>query len=142
MGWKLSDWLVYAMLGLMVVILIGMLTGSWRVVLYPFLLVIGISIILGFVRQIAGGRSAVALASAGGVVALFFVLFVWVDLLSGGEPTGSTAYILGMTPVTALYVIGVPLLVALPGLLYALTFTREDVDPALSDGPAADREEG
>lgn len=122
-----SDRLVYVLLGLLALILVGMLLASWRIVLYPFFLVIGVSILFGFIRRIGGGDSRVPALTAGSVVVLFFILFIWVDILSGGEPTGSTNYILGMTPTTALYVIGVPILVALPGLLYALTFTREDV---------------
>lgn len=132
---SLSDRLVYVLLGLLALILVGMLLASWRVVLYPFLLVIGVSILFGFIRRIQEGNSRVPVLTAGSVVVLFFILFIWLDILSGGEPTGSTNYILGMTPTTALYVIGIPILVALPGLLYALTFTREDLHaPAVGRG--------
>lgn len=133
---SLSDRLVYVLLGLLALILVGMLLASWRVVLYPFLLVIGVSILFGFIRRIREGDSRVPALTAGSVVVLFFILFIWVDVLSGGEPTGSTNYIFGMTPAMAVYVIGVPILVALPSLLYALTFTREDLD-----SPTAGRSE-
>ncbi|CAN5456467.1 MAG: hypothetical protein ACR2N0_13670 [Rubrobacteraceae bacterium] len=135
---SLSDRLVYVLLGLLALILIGMLLASWRVVLYPFLLVVGVSILFGFIRRISDGNSLVPALVAGSVVVLFFILFIWVDILSGGEPTGSTNYVFGMTPAMAVYVIGVPILVALPSLLYALTFTREDLETP----PAAHNEEG
>jgi predicted acyltransferase len=110
-----------------------MLLASWRIVLYPFLLVVGISILFGFVRRIQEGDSLVPALVAGSVVVLFFILFIWVDVLSGGEPPGSTNYVFGMTPAMAVYVIGVPILVALPSLLYALTFTREDLETASNE---------
>jgi hypothetical protein len=135
---SLTDRLVYVLLGLLVLILLGMLLASWRVVLYPFLVVIGVSILFGFVRRFRdGGSRGPAFLTAGGVVVSFFVLFIWLDILSGGEPTGSTNYILGMTPATALYVIGVPILVALTGLSYALTFTREDLEAPPERGGGA-----
>ncbi|MBA2692090.1 MAG: hypothetical protein H0U65_06295, partial [Rubrobacter sp.] len=92
---SLSDRLVYILLGLLALILIGMLLASWRIVLYPFLLVVGISILFGFVRRIQEGDSLVPALVAGSVVVLFFILFIWVDVLSGGEPTGSTNYVFG-----------------------------------------------
>ena len=53
---SLSDRLVYILLGLLALILLGMLLASWRVVLYPFLVVIGVSILFGFVRRFREGE--------------------------------------------------------------------------------------
>jgi hypothetical protein len=136
-----SNRLIYATLGLSVLILIGMLTSSWRVVLYPFLLIIAICMLFGFATS-ARGR-VTTLLMCFGVAAGYAFIFGWVDAISGGEPTGSTNYVLGMTPVTALYLIGVPLLVVVVGLLYALTFTREDLPTGgagnADDEPPAER---
>jgi hypothetical protein len=128
----LSDRLMYALLLLSGLILVGMLISSWRVVLYPFLLIMGISILFGFRSD---SRGPGAWLMAGGVVLAFGVVFGVVDFLSGGEPTGSTNYVLGMTPVTAIYLISIPVLVMLVGLLYALSFTREDLPVESESSP-------
>lgn len=127
----LSNRLIYALLGLVVLMLIGMIFSSWRVVLYPFLVIVGINILFGFTKELPGGKRPFLVA--GPVVGLLIVLFVALDVISGGEPTGSTNYVLGMTPPMALYVIGFPVLIVLVGFLYALTFTNEDVEEVLEE---------
>jgi hypothetical protein len=121
---QLSSKLMYVLLGLTVLMLIGMLIGSWRVILYPFLLVVGVSILFGFTREI--GQRSRPLLVAGPVVILFVVLFVVLDISTGMQPTGSDSRVLGMTPPMAWYLLGFPPLVILVGILYAVTFQNED----------------
>ena len=136
---ELSTRLIYAVLGLVVLMLVGMLVSSWRVILYPLVLLIGISILFGYTRELPGRRWP--LLVAGTMVVLYGLLFVALDVLTGGEPTGSTNYVLGMTPPMALYVICFPLLVILAGVLYGLTFKEEDVQEVIEErGAAADTE--
>ena len=136
---ELSTRLIYAVLGLVVLMLVGMLVSSWRVILYPLVLLIGISILFGYTRELPGRRWP--LLVAGTMVVLYGLLFVALDVLTGGEPTGSTNYVLGMTPPMALYVICFPLLVILAGVLYGLTFKEEDVQEVIEErGAAADAE--
>lgn len=123
----LSNKLMYALLGLSALMLVGMFTASWRLVLYPILFMIGISVLFGFTRELSRGRRG--LAVAGAIVVLFGAFFVTLDIMTGGEPTASTSYILGMTPPTALYLLVWPVLVVAAGILYAVTFTQEDVEP-------------
>ena len=125
---QLSNRLMYVLLGLAALMTAGMLAGSWRLVLYPLLPIIGISALFGFIRELPSGRRGVLVA--GVLVVMFAAFFVVLDAMTGGEPTGSTSYIIGMTPPTALYLIVWPLLVLVAGVLYAATFAREDVDPA------------
>jgi hypothetical protein len=128
---ELSNRLIYAMLGLVVLMLIGMLLSSWRVILYPLILVIGVSILFGYTRELPGKKWP--LLVAGSIVVLYGLLFVVLDIMTGGEPTGSTNYVLGMTPPMALYIIGFPLLVVLAGVLYGLTFKQEDVQEVVEE---------
>ena len=137
---ELSNRLIYAVLGLTVMILIGMLLSSWRVILYPLILVIGISILFGYTRELPGRKWP--LMVAGSIVVLYGLLFVVLDILSAGEPTGSTNYVLGMTPPMALYIISFPLLVILAGILYGLTFKQEDVQEVIEEREAADAQNG
>ncbi|MGB3682076.1 MAG: hypothetical protein WA990_06270 [Rubrobacteraceae bacterium] len=132
---ELSNRLIYAVLGLVTLMLIGMLLSSWRVILYPLILVIGISILFGYTRELAGRKWPFLVA--GSVVVLYGLLFILLDLLTGGEPTGSTNYVLGMTPPMALYIISFPLLVILAGVLYGLTFKQEDVQEVIEEREAA-----
>lgn len=138
---QLSSKLMYVLLGLTVLMLIGMLTGSWRVVLYSFLLMAGVSILFGFTRELLG--SLRPLLVAGTVVLSFGVLFVVLDVMTGMQPTGSTNYVLGMTPAMAWYLIGFPPLALLAGILYAVTFKEEEPEaPIEGRAEATDGESG
>ena len=132
---ELSNRMIYAVLGLVILMLIGMLLSSWRVVLYPLVLLIGISILFGYTRELPGRKWP--LVVAGSIVVLYGLLFILVDILTGGEPTGSTNYVLGMTPPMALYIISFPLLVILVGVLYGLTFKQEDVQEVIEEREAS-----
>ena len=83
-------------------------------ILYPLILLIGISILFGYTRELPGRKWP--LLVAGSIVVLYGLLFIVLDFMAGGEPTGSTNYVLGMTPPMALYIISFPLLVILAGV--------------------------
>jgi len=136
----LSNRLIYALLGLVILMLIGMLISSWRVVLYPLLPVIGISILFGYTRELPSRKWPLLIA--GSVVVLFGLLFTVLDIMTGGEPTGSTNYVLGMTPPMALYIISFPSIVVLTGILYGLTFKQEDVQEVIQEREAFTGEAG
>lgn len=137
---QLSDRLIYALGGLAILMIIGMLASSWRMILYPIILVMGISILFGNLRELPDRKQP--LLVAGLVVVLFGSLFIVIDIMTGGDPTGrSTNYVLGMTPPTALYMIGFPLLVVLAGVLYGLTFQQEDAEEVLEEKALADEVE-
>ncbi len=135
-----SNRMIYAVLGLVVLILVGMLLSSWRVILYPLIFLIGISILFGYTRELPGKKWP--LVVAGSIVVLYGLLFVVLDILTGGEPTGSTNYVLGMTPPMALYIISFPLLVILAGVLYGLTFVQEDVQEVVEERELSNEGEG
>lgn len=137
---ELSNRLMYALLGLVILMLIGMLISSWRVVLYPLLLVIGISILFGYTRELQSRKWPLLIA--GSVVVLLGLLFIVLDIMTGGEPTGSTNYVLGMTPPMALYIISFPLIIVLAGILYGLTFKQEDVQEVIQEREALTGEAG
>ena len=136
---ELSNRMIYAVLGLVVLMLVGMLLSSWRVILYPLILLIGISILFGYTRELPGRKWP--LLVAGSIVVLYGLLFILLDLLTGGEPTGSTNYVLGMTPPMALYIISFPLLVILAGVLYGLTFVQEDVQEVVEERELSNEDE-
>ncbi|MGB3634055.1 MAG: hypothetical protein WA982_08445 [Rubrobacteraceae bacterium] len=138
---ELTNRMIYAVLGLVVLMLVGMLLSSWRVVLYPLIFLIGISILFGYTKDLPGKKWP--LVVAGSMVVLYGMLFIVLDILTGGEPTGSTNYILGMTPPMAHYIISFPVLVILAGVLYGLTFKQEDVQEVVDEREvAADAENG
>ncbi len=137
---ELSNRLIYAVLGLVVLMLVGMLLSSWRVILYPLIFLIGISILFGYTRELPGRKWP--LLVAGSIVVLYGLLFIVLDLMTGGEPTGSTNYVLGMTPPMALYIISFPLLVILAGVLYGLTFKQEDVQEVVEEREISNEVEG
>lgn len=131
-------YLPYAVLVLTVAAAAGMLIGSWRLVLYPSILLFGVLISLG---MRSGSRSpAVRIPAA--VVALLLTLFIVLDLMGLGNPSGE-GLVLGLSPLTALYFFGVGPAVVLVGLLYGLAFpqlvsdTARPADSHTPDGGSA-----
>lgn len=104
-----------ALLALGCVVLAGMLLGTWELVLYPSLLIIGVLLAMALVRR----RGAVTIGLPVGVVALLLVLFATLHVMGVDSPSGTGSF-LGWDPMTALYLFGVGPAVLLVGLLYAL----------------------
>lgn len=125
------DKLIYALLGLVVLMTIGMLTGSWRMILYAYLFIIGISIIFGLTRRIKSRGNLIGVPI--GVSVLYVVLYVWLDVMTMGSPTGGEGLVWGMTPATALFMLGIWPASILVTLLYAWTFPVEE---AMSENAA------
>jgi hypothetical protein len=121
----LSNKLMYALLGLVVLSTIGMLFGSWRVVLYPFFPVAGICMVFGLMREVRSNRKMLLLPA--GLVALLAALYVWLDAMSVADPDGE-GLVLGFAPTTALYFFGITPAVILVGLAFALTFSEETIE--------------
>ncbi len=115
-----------ALLALGCVDLAGMLLGTWELVLYPSLLLIGVLLAMALVRR----RGAVVIGLPVGVTALLLVLFAILHLMGVDSPSGTGSF-LGWDPMTAFYLFGVGPAFLLVGLLYALTDrpdpTEEDV---------------
>ncbi len=119
--------LIYALLSMIVLVILGMLTASWRVILYPYLFVIGISVLIGLISLIQSNRKFIWLPI--GLVGLYLLLFIWLDVVSWGSPTGggdSVNYVLGLVPSTAIFFLGIWPVSVLAPLLYAWTFTKDN----------------
>lgn len=111
-----TDRLAMALLALGCVALAGMLLGTWELVLYPSLLIIGVLLAMALVRRTV----AVAVGLPGGVVVLLLVLFTILHVMGVDSPSGTGSF-LGWDPMTALYLFVVGPAFLLVGLLYALT---------------------
>lgn len=114
--------LVTALLVLVILMLVGMLTGSWRVVLYPYLAVIGIIILLGVGSRRAD--SPIYLALGAGVSAVYFALFIWLDVVMGPGIDADTALIGGVVPSTAIYFFAIWPFGMVVAVLYSLFHRR------------------
>lgn len=113
---KGKDGLMWALLALFGLAALGMLLGSWELVLYPGLLAIGALIAISPVLK--GRRTAVTVPL--GVTALLLALFGALHLMGVDDPSGTGSF-LGWDPMTALYLFGVGAAFVLVSLLYALT---------------------
>ncbi len=115
-----------ALLALGCVVLAGMLLGTWELVLYPSLLIIGVLLAMALIRR----RSAVKIGVPVGVVVLLLALYATLHAMGIDSPSGTGTF-LGWDPMTALYLFGIGPAVLLVGLLYALVdrphATKEDV---------------
>lgn len=115
------DQVIYVLLGLVIVMLIGMVTGSWRFVLYPFLLVIGLAIFMGLIKDIERNPRKIWIPVS--VSVIYFILYIAHDLITLNSPTGGTGFVFGLTPAMALYFFGIWPLAVLVCLLYVITFS-------------------
>ncbi|MCW1929410.1 hypothetical protein [Bhargavaea beijingensis] len=120
-----SDRIMYLFSGLIGLSLVGMFLESWRLILYPYLVVIGVAITVGMwnVVKKRPGMLWVPILIAGGYLALFIIL----DVITRNDPAGGSSYVLGMTPGLAIYLLGILPLAVLASLIYALIFDPGDV---------------
>ncbi|BCJ86113.1 hypothetical protein [Effusibacillus dendaii] len=116
-----ADKWIYAFTGLVILILIGMLTGAWRIILYPYLFIIGIGVLLGLWQQLKRKPQLIWVPVS--ITVLYLILYVWLDVLSLHSPTGGSTLVFGMVPTTALFFLGIWPIAILVSLLYGLTFS-------------------
>ncbi|SIT79673.1 hypothetical protein [Edaphobacillus lindanitolerans] len=121
-----NDRIMYVFSGLIVLSLAGMFMQSWRLILYPYLIVIGLAITIGIWRAVKRSPAKIWVPAlvAGGYVALFATL----DIITRNDPAGGNHYFLGMTPSLAIYLLGILPLAVIASLLYALLFDAEDTE--------------
>lgn len=121
-----SDRLMYLFSGLIVLSLVGMFLESWRLILYPYLVVIGVGITIGMWNAVKKkpGMLWLPIFISGG----YLVLFIILDVITRNDPAGGNSYILGMTPALAIYLLGILPLAVVASLIYALIFDPGDVE--------------
>ena len=120
--------LVTALLILVCLMIVGMLTGSWRVVLYPYLAAIGIIILLGIGTRRADNPAFLALGA--GVSAVYFALFIWLDVVMGAGLDSNTGLIGGVVPSAAIYFFAIWPFGMIVAFLYSLFHRRLMTDDA------------
>ncbi|MFJ7736655.1 hypothetical protein ACIQ2D_09945 [Lysinibacillus sp. NPDC097287] len=118
------DKLIYTLLSLVIITFIGTITGSWRFILYPYLIVIGIAILFGILKNVKQNPWKIWIPAS--VVIAYSILYVWLDIMTIDTPTGGSKYIFGLTPSMALYILGIWPLANIICLLYAWTFSKEE----------------
>lgn len=96
-----TDRLVTLLLVLVAIMLVGMLTASWRVVLYPYLVVIGVIILLGVGSR--RGNDKVLLGFGIAVPIVYIALYIWLEAVMAADPGASNDLVLGLVPSTAVY---------------------------------------
>lgn len=129
-----TDRLVMLLLALVTVMLAGMLTSSWRVVLYPYLVVIGVVVLLGVGKR--RGRDPVLMGFGVGVMLVYLALYIWLDVAMAPELGSSTDLVAGVVPTTAIYFFAIWPFGLVVAALYALLYRRIVVDDEPTDGVA------
>lgn len=118
-----SDKLIYLLLFLVSLIFIGAMTGSWRIILYPYLIIVGIAVLFGIWKSVHRNPRKIWIPIAVSILYLF--LYGWLDIMTLVKPTGGDGYIFGLTPSMALYLLLIWPLANIMCLLYAWTFSYE-----------------
>lgn len=127
-----TDRLVTLLLVLVCIMIAGMLTTSWRVVLYPYLVVIGVMILLGVGTR--RGRDSVLAWFGIGIPLGYVALYLWLEVAMRGSPGESSNLVLGLVPTTAIYVFAIWPFGLVVAALYALFHRR-----IMTDEEGADR---
>lgn len=117
-----TDRLVILMLALVSIMLVGMLTTSWRVVLYPYLVVVGVVILLGVGQRRHHDR--VLLGLGAGVTLVYLALYLWFDVAMDSELGSNTDLIGGVVPSTAIYFFAIWPFGLVVAALYAILHRR------------------
>lgn len=118
-----SDKIIYTLLLLVSLTFIGMIIHSWRIILYPYLIVIGLVILCGMWKSIKIDPRKVWIPVTVSVV--YLILYGYLDILSRDSKIVGDYYIFGMTPTVALFMLGILPFAVIVCLLYAITFTNE-----------------
>lgn len=118
-----TDKLIYLLLVLVGLTFIGTLTGSWHLILYPYLIVIGIAVLFGIMKNVKQSPNKIWIPVI--VSAVYLILYIWLDMLTQNSPTGGEGYIFGLTPSMALYILLIWPIANIMCLLYAWTFSSE-----------------
>lgn len=133
----LGDRLVAGVLGLTVLMLIGMIASSWRLVLYPYLIIVGIMILLGIGRKKSLKRLGLFWASA--VTIIYIAVYIWLDIVFTNRDTTDLSLIGGLAPSTAIYFFVIWPLGLLVALLYSWMTPRlmhdDDGEPSPPEAP-------
>lgn len=127
-----TDQAIYTLFGLAIVMVIGMVTGSWRAVLYPYLILVGLSIFLGLIKDVKRNPRKIWIPVTVTVIYLF--LYIFHDVITIDSPAGGSGFIFGLSPAMALYIFGIWPMAVLVCLLYTLTFPKDSVAKQLRQG--------
>jgi len=100
-----TDRLVTLLLVLVTIMLVGMLTASWRVVLYPYLIVLGVIILLGVGSR--RGKDPVLMCFGIAVPIVYVLLYVWLDVVMAGTSAEGSELVFGLVPSTAIYFLAI-----------------------------------
>lgn len=111
MKWTSSDRLAVLLLVAVSTALVGMLLGSWQLVLYPTLLLVGVLLAFALARRTGSVLVPVA------VTAVLLALFGALHAMGLGAPSGE-GLVLGWDPLTALYLFGIGPVFVLVSLLF------------------------
>lgn len=111
MKWSASDRLAILLLLVVSAAVVGMVLGSWQLVLYPTLLLVGVLLAFALVRR------------SGGLLVPVVVTLVLVGLYGALHAMGLAApsgegLLLGWDPMTALYLFGIGPVFVLVSLLF------------------------
>jgi hypothetical protein len=122
----MSNRFVYSSVALLVLIIIGMLVGSFRLIIYPYLVLVGILLFIGLAKKIKVNKKIIWIPTI--VTFLFLLLQGWLDLATLRSPIGGENLIFGFTISTAIYYLGIWTLCASFSLIYVWTFSQPQVE--------------
>lgn len=130
-----GDRLVASVFALSVLMFVGMVASSWRMILYPYLVMVGVIILLGVGRKAAVRKLGVYCALGVGII--YVLVHVWLDVVFSNRDTAELHLVGGLEPSTAIYFFVIWPLGLLVALLYSWMAPRLLADElAAADPPS------
>jgi MFS superfamily sulfate permease-like transporter len=110
-----------------VLILIGMFAASWKLILYPYFVMVGIILAIGLGKILQQTKHLIIIPLVSS--AMFIILFMLLDANGWTSATGGgneTKYFLGLVPTTFIYLVFVSSTVILLSFLYIWGFSYQN----------------
>jgi hypothetical protein len=110
-----------------VLILIGMLATSWKLILYPYFVMIGIILTISLGKILRQTKHLIIIPAVSSVI--FIILFILLDVNGWASATGGgneTKYFIGLVPTTFIYLVFVSSTVIFLSFLYIWVFYHQN----------------
>ena len=88
---------VYAFAALLLIVIIGMLTASFRLVIYPYMLIVGLLLFSGLAKKRNVNKNLIWIPTV--ITLLFLMLQLCLDLVTLHSPIGNGKLIFGIASI-------------------------------------------
>jgi hypothetical protein len=135
----MSNRAIYAVGTLLAFITIGMLLGSFRLIIYPYICILGLLFISGIGQSMKMNKKIRRFPLI--LTVLFLILFIGLDYVTLDSPIGDGDLFFGLSSSSAIYYLGIWILCLIVSMIYAWAFKQQDSKYYAVNSKSMDMEE-